>query len=65
MFFGEAHFRKDEAKRRIRLTGWASTTEKLLMLIGQLQNIFRLAKQWLMTTDHEGNEVLYDNAVLT
>jgi hypothetical protein len=63
MFFGEAHFRKDEANRRVALIGWASTTEDFLMLIGQLQNIFRLAKKWLMTIDLEGNEMLYDTAV--
>jgi hypothetical protein len=36
MFFGEVHFRKDEANMRIALIGWASTTEDFLMLIGQL-----------------------------
>lgn len=63
MFFGEANSRKVEANSRIGLMEWASNTEELLMLISQLQNIFRLATQGLITIDEKSNEVLYDNAV--
>jgi hypothetical protein len=63
MYFGEAHCRKDEAIRRIALIGWAANTEELLMLIGQLVHIFRLAKQWLISKDLLGQEEPYDITV--
>lgn len=54
---GFSHFRKDDANRRIGLIGWTATTEEVLMLIGQLQNMVDDNGWWQQISWAMGNYI--------
>ena len=55
LYFGKPYMKKDEATRRISAVGYAYTIPQLLMLLGQLEVIFKKTEEWLSTYDADGN----------